>query len=120
MAISLKALYDQVQGIKKSGFNVTEWNKSSSGYITFSNGLILNYGQVYNKNVTFAKAFPNTCIQVIVSPYTSGGITKFGDHWCVDSLTKTGLRLRSDQNNCGCRWLAIGYLVSNRIKGWVM
>ena len=109
MSISLKALYDQVQSIKTSGLSVSEWNKSNSGYILFSNGLLINYGESKNRKVTFIKSYPNKVLQIVVSPHTDRQYSSYAEHYKISSLTNSGYQLATDDTYKGSRYIAIGY-----------
>ena len=117
MAISLKALYDQVQNIKNSGLSVVSKNVNfNRGHIKFSDGLIINYGT--GSNVTYSTPFSNTNYALVIGPY--GNMDQSLQDFSLSSLTSTGYRLRYTDSRYSGRYIAIGYLITNRLKGWVM
>ena len=112
MSISLKALYDQVQGIKNSGLSISEWNPDSHGYVLFSNGLLINWG---TDTTTFKKSYSNQCVVVLSCPHKNA-TTSYAEHWSVNTITKTGFTIHNTGYSDKNRFIAIGYLITNSIR----
>jgi hypothetical protein len=87
------------------------WGNSSSGSVTFPNGLIMKWGQLnipkhYDNVLTFSPAFPTACFQVIVCEGQTGN----GYDWNVgvSEITKTRAIVNSRTYSGPVRWFAIG------------
>lgn len=87
-----------------------------TGYYQLANGLILQFGTSISDHysfasdisVTFPKAFPHKCLQVLLTPDSSyTGWDSTGVLGNVHSLTQQGFRWSSDYRTI--HWLAIGY-----------
>lgn len=115
MAISLKALYDQVQSISLSG--VKSVSKSKSGYMEFHNGVILNWGETElgswggsapnTPTYNFAKPFPNAVIGAYVGEKYNRQHGNYNPV-CITQLTTTSISFQLYERFSGY-WIAIGY-----------
>ena len=118
MSISLKALYDQVQSIKTSGLNVTSISLGTNGWCFFSNGLQICWGGPAGPKVTYPKAFTTATLNVI-----TGAGNNVSNNFCDSnptSVSKTGFSMYWNDSRNKVRYIAIGYLITNRFLGWVM
>ena len=81
---------------------------SGNGYITFPNGLIMQWGQLTNRGVattyvTFPIAFPNQAYNLQTSYEVSNGR---GSYSAGDRLTQYGAFISTDHANTW--WVALG------------
>ena len=127
MAISLKALYDQVQSINTSG-GIKSLNKSSTGHIEFYNGIIINWGitdigtppgaSTVWKSYKFSKPFSSKCASVCTGDI-AGQYTGKNNPVNLRNISTSGFEI-TIFDSFTAYYIAIGYLITNRIKGWVM
>lgn len=121
MAYSLKNHEDRIVALENKIANsggIVESSLTNPGYVKFSNGLILNFGLSENRTGTFKKPFTSSPLAIVVSPYKPS-VQCFAEHWCVDSFTNTNFRIRSDYGNAQSRYIAIGYLITNRLLNYI-
>jgi len=88
------------------GLDTVSFGISSSfgknSYVQFSNGLIIQFGQVYyTQNITFPIPFPNACLSIVLTSYS--GATY------VSNVSKTGATVKWSDNNKGGYYVALGY-----------
>lgn len=87
-------------------------SKSTQGYQTFANGLIIQWGQVANSNATnglqvsFPKSFNSAVYAVVATPVDSSIGTNATNAW-VTSLNTSNFYLRTSRN-CSVKWIAVG------------
>ena len=119
MSISLKALYDQVQNIETlSGIKSISLNQL--GYIEFSNGLIINWGNTPNANngkditTKFAKAFTKTCYAITCGNYYGKPSAEWNAITIKSFNTTQFVTVHYD--GYAAHWIAIGYLITNSIR----
>ena len=115
MSISLKSLYDQVQSMKTSGIHVTSYSKGKKGHIFFDNGFQINWNSAQQTSITetFSKAFTNTCNCVTIG--TTWTDQQDMNQSVVTSLTKNGFRWVTTLPGLTFHYIAIGYLITNRL-----
>lgn len=86
--------------------------KDSNGYSKLPNGMILQWGKGRTLEsdvlwVQFPSAFPTSCVNVTLTSFEST-TTPTGIN-SVHGYTKSGVNIRSNQNDKDFMWLAIGY-----------
>ena len=115
MSISLKALYDQVQGIKNSGgYDIqTSGNKFC---ITFSNNFKIQ-GCAHQGPTWCAlmKNFSNTNYVAMVSVQDGRADSASG----VYGKKVNGFSFTTNHNNYAAAWIAIGCLITNRLLTYI-
>ena len=87
---------------------------ADDGYVKFSNGLIMQWGQETSSATTevvaFPIPFPNACLNVIATAYESGSSSGNDGAVTVSVLpTTTGVTFGSDTGWGTIFWQAIGY-----------
>ena len=132
MAISLNSLNSTVRSY---GTRITNLeNKSAvgggiiesekllaSGYAKFANGLIINWGSISLRNnttcyATFPLAFTTTRYSVVAQK--TGAEHTNNTPMKINVKEKTRFGMYAWQV-WACDWIAIGYLISNRVKNWL-
>lgn len=100
--------------VNAPGFNGPQNSKTSNGYCTLLNGLILQWGYSSiadgspGTSVAFPISFSNLCLNVNVTcDYGSAGATR-SVAVVKSSISKSGCTLWADGNTAGF-WMAIGY-----------
>lgn len=131
MAISLNSLNSTVSSYgtritnleKKigSGGGIIETNEGSTGYVKFANGLIINWGTISltnntTKYATFAKAFTTTNYRVVAQKTSAEHTNNTPMKINAKETTRFGMYAWQVY---ACDWIAIGYLISNRVKNWL-
>lgn len=129
MSISLKALYDKVNSFEASK---STWTSGSNGNGTWmkesSTGVIIQFGQSANAQrdnndiyVTFPIKF-NSVKSIIKTTVGSYYDTIPGVYTSVWNVTTDGFISRASTvaKMPYYYWMAIGYLITNSIKGWVI
>ena len=115
MSISLKVLYDQVQGISTSG--VKTLSKGTNGYMEFQNGFIINWG-ISNKgpnpgastiwnSYNFSKPFSVACVGIVTGDL-AGHPEKQNNPVSLRNVKTTGFDLLL-YDSFTAYWIAIGY-----------
>jgi len=90
------------------GLDTVSFGISSSfgknSYVQFSNGLIIQFGQVYKtQNIIFPIPFPNACLSIVITS------SFYGTSTFVSSVTKTGATVIWADENRGGYYVALGY-----------
>ena len=90
------------------GLDTVSFGISSSfgknSYVQFSNGLIIQFGRVYDtQKITFPIPFPNVCRSIVITSRSSSG------HTYVSNVSKTGATVKWSDNNKGGYYVALGY-----------
>lgn len=131
MAISLNSLNSTVSSYGTritnlenkigSGGGIIETNKGSTGYVKFANGLIINWGTISltnntTKYATFAKAFTTTNYRVVAQKTSAEHTNNTPMRINARETTRFGMYAWQVY---ACDWIAIGYLISNRVKNWL-
>lgn len=85
---------------------------AANGYFQFPGGLILNWNSGATVSgagsVTFSKAFPNACLNVLLTPQGSGTASDYA--LAAGSLSKTGCNVYGNSGQSLSFYsLAIGY-----------
>lgn len=86
-------------------------NTPTSGYITFINGTIMQWGQVTgtasSQSISFPIAFPNAVVS-ITAQFASTGSTG-SSSWAVNQYTTTGFVFIAGNPGATTFWFAVGY-----------
>lgn len=115
MSISLKALYDQVQSISNKSIAVEYMDNGTKGYANIGE-LQIRFGRKGNvTSETFLKPFSTKCICVCNANNASAGNDNSDTQ--VTSYNVSGF---STKRSYASNYIAIGYLITNRLLGWVM
>ena len=81
----------------------------ANSYVQFSNGLIIQFGRVYDtQKITFPIPFPNVCRSIVITPIVVPGFSSSG-YTYVSNVTKTGARVIWADENRGGYYVALGY-----------
>lgn len=135
MAISLNSLNSTVSSYgtritnleKKigAGGGIIESKLANPGYVKFANGLIINFGYTgvssggTPRSVTFAKAF-STAPTFTVSMRSGGAGDAQYNGFIVSGVSTTSATFRNQaRESSSMSWIAIGYLITNRVKNWL-
>ena len=116
---SLEASAGQKHYIKDMGGSANGW------YRIYSNGLIEQGGYASGSNgfqINLIKPFSSTDYAIIATDY------KMGWGYMAGAKSRTTTKFNcdvwqtahGDNNTALVGWIAIGYLISNRLLGWVM
>ncbi len=111
MAISLNDHESRIATLENNKSSVEYGGDGVKGYVKI-NGIQLCFGYSNDKTEIFYKAFPNKCWQV-VQTFSETTLARDNSDSCITDLTNSGFTRYSLYWH---RYIAIGYLVSNRIK----
>lgn len=126
MSISLKALYDKVNSFEASKSTWTKGSNSNGNWFKESStGLIIQLGKINvptdnTKTVTLSTSFTNTAYSVSVNSEQSENFTEWTNGSVIYSLKTNSFVISGRTESSNRVWIAIGYLITNRLLGWVM
>ena len=132
MAISLNSLNSTVSSYgtritnleKKigAGGGIIESKLTNPGYVKFANGLIINFGYtgassgITARSVTFAKPFSNVPTFTVSMRSGGSGEAQYNG-FIVSGVSTTSASFRNQaRESSSMSWIAIGYLITNRVK----
>ena len=104
-----KSIYEEATDNALNNVKFGPTSLSSTGYVTFGNGLIFQWGrQTTDATVTFPIPFPTTCFNIVTGKdYGDGHGTGMPR---VLNITRTNFEYdSSNQADTDGYWLAIGY-----------
>ncbi len=81
----------------------------ANSYVQFSNGLIIQFGRVYDtQKITFPIPFPNVCRSIVITPIVVPGFSSSG-YTYVSNVSKTGATVKWADTTYGGYYVALGY-----------
>jgi hypothetical protein len=86
-------------------------NTATSGYVTFANGTIMQWGQATGistrQSITFPIAFPTNVVSITAQAASTG--TTGVESWSVNSYTTSGFEFVINNAGQTAFWFAVGY-----------